>query len=58
MTDVFQFLLSNDSALGVPDCHTQFPGAAGWRVVEYQNTRNKPSNIQKNYAKTRVKYQN
>ena len=54
MTDVFQFLLLNDSASGVPDyrrapadCQTQFPGAAGWRVVEYQNTRNKPSNIPK-----------
>ena len=28
MTDVFQFILLNDPAPGVPDCHTQLPGSA------------------------------
>ena len=64
MTDVFQFLLPNDPAPGVPDCHTQFlgqrggvgRGGGGGGLVEYQNTRNKPSNIPKiRSTKTRVK---
>ena len=45
MTDVFQFILLNDPAPGVPDCHTQPPGSAkggaeergsGGSVVEYK----------------------
>ena len=28
MTDVFQFILLNYPAPGVPDCHTQLPGSA------------------------------
>ena len=53
MTDVFQFLLPNDPARGVPDCHTQFEGqrggvgGGGGGVSGIQNTRNKPSNIPK-----------
>ena len=48
MTDVLQFLLLNDPApevLRLPYAASSqdWRGGGGW-VVEYQNTRNKPSN--------------
>ena len=47
MTDVFQFILLNDPAPGVPDCHTQLPGSAkggagsGGSLGGIQNTHNR-----------------
>ena len=47
MTDVFQFILLNDPAPGVPDCNTQLSGAAKGGAGErgfgsgIQNTQNR-----------------